>query len=57
MNDINDTARFITNADDFSNPGTMPTIAITAKYPLAPPCPTDEYKKAITAKANNKPIK
>jgi hypothetical protein len=29
--------------------GAMAKIAITAKYPLAPPCPTDAYKKAIMA--------
>jgi hypothetical protein len=30
----------------------LPKKAISAKYPLAPPCPTEAYKKAMMG--NNK---
>lgn len=44
---MDDTKMFKTNADGRINSGEKLKIAIKAKYPLAPPCPTDEYRIAI----------
>jgi hypothetical protein len=52
MKDVSDTKRFNNSAVGFITSGVKLKMAINAKYPLAPPCPTDEYKKATK---NNKP--
>ena len=49
------TNRFKVRAEDFIMYCSKPKIAISAKYPLAPPWPTEAYKVAITNKiAKNK---
>jgi hypothetical protein len=40
------TNTFSDNEVDFIKAGAMPNNAIRARYPLAPPCPTEEYRKA-----------
>jgi hypothetical protein len=42
MNDVRDTKRFSNKAVGFITSGVKLKMAIKAKYPLAPPCPTDE---------------
>lgn len=55
MKAINDTKIFITKAEDFMIEGAIPNKAINARYPLAPPCPTEEYRKeTINNKMTNK---
>ena len=49
MNDISETPRFNKSAVCFITGGAIAKRAMTAKYPLAPPCPTEAYKKAIMA--------
>ena len=44
---MEETNIFKTRAEGRINSGEKLNIAINAKYPLAPPCPTDEYKVAI----------
>jgi len=39
---------FKVNASGFISRGVILNIAIAAKYPEAPPCPTDEYNVAAT---------
>jgi hypothetical protein len=39
----------MSRAEGFISAGAIPTKAITAKYPLAPPWPTEAYKKATRA--------
>src|SRR5258708_2087564 len=42
------TKRFNTRAVGFITSGARPNSAIAARYPDAPPCPTDEYSRAAT---------
>src|SRR5215203_5511598 len=45
---IEATNKFSTNAVGRVTPGATAKNAITAKYPDAPPCPTEEYRTATT---------
>ena len=47
MKDISETPKFNKSAVCFMTGGAIANKAITAKYPLAPPCPTEAYKKAM----------
>ncbi|MEJ7586709.1 MAG: hypothetical protein WKI04_04015 [Ferruginibacter sp.] len=48
---VRDTKRFNNSAVGFITSGVMLKTAIKARYPLAPPCPTEAYKNAT--KNNN----
>lgn len=48
MNEMDETAIFKIKAIDFISFSGKEKIIIKARYPLAPPCPTDAYKNAIT---------
>jgi hypothetical protein len=42
MNEVSETKRLSNKAVGFITSGEMLNNAINARYPLAPPCPTDE---------------
>jgi len=44
---IDETKIFKIRAEGLMNSGEKLNMAIKARYPLAPPCPTEEYRTAI----------
>jgi hypothetical protein len=52
MKEIRETNTFSERAAGFIITGAIPNNASKARYPLAPPCPTEEYKKAIKKSRN-----
>jgi hypothetical protein len=54
MNAESETKRLSSKAVGFMNAGDILNKAMSARYPLAPPCPTDAYRKATTNRSNMK---
>lgn len=48
------TTQFIHSAPGRAREGAMPSSAMTARYPVAPPWPTDAYKNATAPMAASK---
>ena len=53
QNAIEATTQFNHNAPGRAISGAKPNNAAAARYPVAPPCPTDEYRNATPAIAAN----
>ncbi len=46
---MEETIKLSNRADGRITAGLIPIKTINPRYPLAPPCPTEEYRKAITS--------